>query len=56
MTNAVENILAARRGLPEIILQGSRARVDRTYRLDEAVAALNHFAGGHARGKVVLVA
>ena len=32
-----------------------RPVVDRTYRLDEAAAALNHIAGGHARGKVVLV-
>ena len=32
-----------------------RPVVDRTFRLDEAVAALQHIAGGHARGKVVLV-
>jgi NADPH:quinone reductase-like Zn-dependent oxidoreductase len=28
--------------------------IDRTYALDDAVAALQHIAGGHARGKVVL--
>jgi len=32
-----------------------RPVVHRTFRLDEAVAALQHIAGGHARGKVVLV-
>jgi NADPH:quinone reductase-like Zn-dependent oxidoreductase len=32
-----------------------RPIVDRTFRLDEAVAALQHIAAGHARGKVVLV-
>jgi hypothetical protein len=28
--------------------------IDRCYGLDEAVAALRHIKGGHARGKVVL--
>ena len=32
-----------------------RPAIDRTYALDEAVAALQHIAAGHARGKVVLV-
>ena len=32
-----------------------RPAIDRTYPLDEAVAALRLIAGGHARGKVVLV-
>ena len=32
-----------------------RPAIDRTYPLDQAVAALQHIAGGHAQGKVVLV-
>jgi len=32
-----------------------RPVIDQSYRLDEAVAAIRHLAGGHARGKVVVV-